>query len=359
MKLKSSEVKKILQDPIKTADAANLLYVTEDKLTIERHRRGRGFIYTINGEKITDAKEIERFKGLVIPPAWKEVRISPLINSHLQVVGKDDKNRTQYRYHPHWEKIRNQTKFFKMSAFGKILPKIREQVQKDLRKRTMTKEKCLALIVNLMEETHIRIGSEQYAKNNKTYGLSTLRNKHLNIEPDKILFNFTGKKGKKHSISLENKKLRKLVMQCKEIPGWELFQYYDEEGNHHSIDSGMVNEYIQEISGDSFSAKDFRTWAASKIFLETLSSMEGPETKKELKQNLIDACDTAAQSLGNTRSVCRSYYVHPAIIEKYENGTLSKYLEKGKKRAPSNSGLDNLEETLLDIISGYSFDIGD
>ena len=359
MKLKSSEVKKILKDPIKTADAANLVYATEDKLTIERHRRGRGFFYSVNGEKIKDAKAITRFKSLVIPPAWQNVRISPIHNSHLQVIGKDVKDRTQYRYHPHWEKIRNNTKFFKMSSFGKILPEIRAQVAKDLREKTMTKRKCLALVVNLMEETHIRIGNEQYAKNNKTYGLSTLRTKHLNIEKGKLLFNFVGKKGKKHSVYLENKKLQKLVMQCKEIPGWELFQYYDEEGNHHSIDSGMVNEYIQEISSDSFSAKDFRTWAASKIFLETLSSTEKPNNKTEIKKNLIDACDMAAKNLGNTRSVCRSYYVHPAIIQKYEEGSLYKYFEKERKFESNGTRLEEIEEILLDIISEYQFEIGD
>lgn len=357
VKLKSSEIKKIVEDPIKTADVANLVYITEDKLTIERHRRGRGFIYSKDGKKLDDKKAIDRFKSLVIPPAWQNVRISPLCNGHLQVIGKDSKNRTQYRYHPSWEKIRNGTKFFKMAAFGEILPEIRTQVASDLRKRTMDKRKCLALIVSLMEETHIRIGSDQYAKNNKTYGLSTFRNKHLNIKGDKLSFNFIGKKGKKHSVSLDNKRLQKLVLQCKEIPGWELFQYYDEDGNHHTIDSGMVNEYIQEISGDNFSAKDFRTWAASKIFLKTLSTLEKPKNEAILKQNILNACDMAAKSLGNTRSVCRNYYVHPAILEKYEDGTLYKYFEKERKQSSSHDPLDPIEEIMLDIISGYRFEI--
>ncbi len=355
MTIEPSQVSEILNDPIKSAEAANLVYVTEDKLSIVRKPHGRGFVYFQGKEKIKDPTAIERFKKLVIPPAWKDVRISPSPNSHLQVVGKDDKGRTQYRYHPQWEILRNKTKFIKMTAFGKVLPKIRERVARDLKKRIMTKTKCLALVVRLMEETHIRIGSQQYAKNNNTYGLSTLRNKHLNIKENKLLFTFVGKKGKKHSIPLEDKKLQKLVMQCKEIPGWELFQYYDEEGNHHTIDSGMVNEYIQEISDDSFSAKDFRTWAASKIFLETLFEMEKPENKTQIKQNLIDACDIAAESLGNTRSVCRSYYVHPALIAKYENGTIYNYLKENKKK--KTSGLEPIEDVLMEIISDYRIEL--
>lgn len=358
MKLKSSKVRKILNNPIKIADAANLVYVTQDALTIERHRKGRGFIYIQNGEKIADKEAIARFKDLVIPPAWQKVRISPHPNTHLQVIGKDDKNRTQYRYHPYWEEISNTTKFFKMTDFGKVLPEIREKVAADLRKRTMTREKCLALVVSLMEDTHIRIGNEKYAKSNKSFGLSTLRTKHLRIDHEGVFFNFTGKKGKKHSISIKDKKLRALVMQCKEIPGWELFQYYDEEGNHHAIDSGMVNEYIQTISDPSYSAKDFRTWAASKIFLESLVAMEIPENENEIKNNIVEACDMAAKNLGNTRSVCRNYYVHPAIIEKYENGTLFKYLDK-KRETTSDYDLEPIEQILMDVISGYHFEIGD
>ncbi len=358
MELKSTQIKEITDDPIKAAEAVHLIYVTEDKLTIQRRGRGRGFIYLKNGKKIEDEKALKRFKKLVIPPAWKEVRISPFSNSHLQAVGKDIKERIQYRYHPQWEKIRNATKFFKMEAFGKVLPKIREQVAKDLKQTTMTKDKCTALIICLMEETHMRIGNEQYAKENQTYGLSTLRNKHLDTNRDEMLFNFTGKKGKKHSIHLENKKLKKLVMQCKEIPGWELFQYYDDQGQHHTIDSGMVNDYIQRISGDSFSAKDFRTWAASKIFLETLIEIGQPENKTQMKNNLIAACDAAAEELGNTRSVCRSYYVHPAIIEKYENGSINKMLNK-KNKTTQPYGLTPVEKSMLEIISDYDLKIDD
>lgn len=357
MALKTTQIKKILKDPSIAAETANLIYLTEEELTIKRHRHGKGFFYTDKEKKINKRTDIEHFKSLVIPPAWNDVHIASIRNGHLQVVGKDEKQRKQYRYHPTWNKIRNETKFFKMAAFGNVLPEIRKQVKKDLQLPKMTKRKCLALVISLMEETHIRIGNDFYAKNNESYGLSTLRTKHLNQKKDKLIFNFIGKKGKKHSIALKNKKLQKLVIQCKEIPGWELFQYYDEDGNHHSIDSGMVNDYIHEISGDLFSAKDFRTWAASKIFLETLSAMEKPETQTEIKRNILSAYDAAAEGLGNTRTVCKKYYVHPSIPSKYENGKLEKHFKSIKENTERNSGLSNSEHVLLQIISDYKIEL--
>lgn len=357
MVIKNTQVKKILKDPSKAAEVANLIYVSEEKLSIKRHRHGRGFYYTENEKKIEDAKALQRFKNLIIPPAWNDVLIAPIPNSHLQVVGKDDKNRKQYKYHPRWNQIRNETKFFKMASFGQALPQIRKQVKLDLQIPNMTRRKCLALIVGLMEETHIRIGNGFYAKNNQTYGLSTLRNKHLMVNGNEMIFHFIGKKGKKHSISLQNKKLQKLVLKCKEIPGWELFQYYDENGEHHSIDSGMVNEYIQEISGDHFSAKDFRTWAGSKIFFETLSELEKPDSATAMKKNLLEAYEAVADRLGNTRTVCKKYYVHPALPCKYENGEMEKSFERVKKSKYTDPWLSSSELELLEIISDYKIQL--
>lgn len=359
MKLKPKQAEKIAEDPIKSAELVDLVYLKEDQLSIIRRRHGRGFVYLKNGKKLTDKKTIERIKSLVIPPAWEDVRISPLPKSHLQVMGKDAKDRKQYRYHPHWEAVRNGTKFFRMSAFGKSLPKMRIVVAEDLKQKTMTKRKCLALVIRLMEETHIRVGNEQYAQNNKTYGLSTLRDKHIDQSAGKFHFNFIGKKGKEYSVPLESKRLQKLVIQCQEIPGWELFQYFDEDGEHQSIDSGMVNAYIQEISDSSFTSKDFRTWAASKIFLSTLTTFEKPESDSEIKSQVIQACDVAAESLGNTRSVCRNYYIHPAIIEKYEDGELSDFVDGFKSSKSSETELDAIEKGLLKIIEGYQFEIPD
>ncbi|QNJ98917.1 DNA topoisomerase IB [Constantimarinum furrinae] len=355
MVIHAPQVKKILDNPVEAAKMANLIYITEKKLTIKRHRHGRGFYYTRNKEKIKSKTDLKRIKSLVIPPAWEDVRITHLKNGHLQVVGRDEKNRKQYQYHPAWSEIKNKTKYFKMTAFGAVLPKIRSQIEADLKLKTMTKRKCLALVLRLMEETHIRIGNAYYAKKNKTYGLSTMRMKHLDVLKHKIKFEFVGKKGKKHAVEVKDKKLRKLVMQCEEIPGWELFQYYDENGKHHSIDSGMVNDYIQEISGEHFSAKDFRTWAASKLFFEYLYEAGIPKTKKELKSNILSAYDAAASGLGNTRAVCRKYYVHPILPQKYEDGSIEFYLKKLNHESDIETipHFSRTETVLLQLLKQY------
>ncbi|MDC7995295.1 DNA topoisomerase IB [Altibacter sp. HG106] len=353
------KVKKLINNPNAAVKLANLVYITEEKLSIQRHKHGRGFYYTQQDKKITSKKALKRFKSLVIPPAWTEVRITPLENGHLQVVGRDEKQRKQYRYHPHWSELRNQTKFLKMGVFGKALPKIRQQIAKDLRLRTMTKRKCLALVIRLMEETHIRIGNDYYAKRNKSYGLSTLRSKHLDVYKNTIKFNFVGKKGKEHSVTLKNKRLQRLVLACEEIPGWELFKYYDEDGKHHQIDSGMVNDYIQEISDDFFTAKDFRTWAASKVFFETLCEIGPEEDEKQLKKNILEAYDAAANSLGNTRAVCRDYYVHPLLVERYENGTLTSYCEQVSNDTSKDEFLSASEKVLQELFQEYTFQLED
>tara|TARA_R110002020_G_scaffold154579_2_gene334565 strand:+ start:217 stop:1293 length:1077 start_codon:yes stop_codon:yes gene_type:complete len=353
MVIKQPDVKKVLEDPTQAAELANLVYVTEKKLTIQRHRHGRGFYYTKNGKKIKSKSDIKRFKSLVIPPAWTDVYITPLKNGHLQVVGRDEKNRKQYRYHPHWSQIRNKTKFFKMAEFGKTLPKVRKQIEKDLKRPKMDKQKCLAVVLHLMEETHIRIGNSYYAKENKSYGLSTMRTKHLDVLENKLLFEFEGKKGKKHRISIKDERLQNLVLQCEEIPGWELFQYYDENGEHHSIDSGMVNDYLHDITGDIFSAKDFRTWAASKIAFETLHNLGIEEDEKQNKKNILTAFDAAAEGLGNTRAVCRQYYVHPILIDKYEDSSIASYFKKLDTIRNTPKFLSTTETVLLDLLNEY------
>jgi DNA topoisomerase-1 len=294
---------------------------------------------------------------MVIPPAWKNVRISQLVNGHLQVVGLDDKSRKQYIYHPTWSELRNRTKFFKMISFGKLLPIMRQQIDHDLDLPEMNERKILALVIRLMEETHIRIGNEFYAKHNKTYGLSTLRTRHVKTTKSMMKFKFVGKKGKEHSITIKNKKLIKLVNQCEEIPGWELFKFYDEKGKKQTLDSAMINNYIQEISGEKFTAKDFRTWSASKIFFETLYENGYHAEEKENKKAILHAIDTAAEGLGNTRSVCRSYYVHPFIVEKYESGEIVPYFDKIKNLEKNDQvSLSNSEKVMLKMISEYQID---
>jgi len=294
----------------------------------------------------------------VIPPGWKDVKITHLAKGHLQAVGRDEKNRKQYLYHPLWSKIRNVTKFFKMAAFGKILPKIRKQVEKDLDAPGMTKAKVLALVVRLMEETHIRIGNDYYARKNKTYGLSTFRTRHVKVSNNRVKFEFIGKKGKEQSVNIRNRKLIKLINQCEEIPGWELFKFYDENGEKQSIDSGMINDYIREISEEIFSAKDFRTWSATKIFFETLCELGYTEDEKQNKKNILTAFDAAATGLGNTRVVCRNYYVHPQVVESYENGTIEPYFKKIKDDQQKDyTSLSDTEKVILKLIQDYEIDL--
>jgi len=354
MTLTSNEIDDLINDPEQAASIANLIYISEANLSVFRKKSGRGYTYNKDGEKIVAGRDLDRYKSLVIPPAWRNVRISHLPNGHLQVVGLDEKSRKQYMYHPTWSELRNKTKFFKMIAFGKALPKIRKQVDEDLDQSKMNERKILALVVRLMEETHIRVGNDYYAKNNKTYGLSTLRTRHVKTSRSTMKFEFVGKKGKEHSITLTDKKLIKLVNQCEEIPGWELFKFYDEFGAKQTVDSSMINNYIQEISGNNFTAKDFRTWAASKIYFETLFEIGYLEDEKENKNAVLTAIDAAAEGLGNTRSVCRSYYVHPFITENYENGNIVPYFEKVKNTDKKNDiSLSSSEKVMLEMISDY------
>ncbi|NJW54173.1 DNA topoisomerase IB [Salinimicrobium oceani] len=357
MVLSSEEVTSLISNPDLAAEKANLQYMSEDDLCIIRKKRGKGYQYLKEGEPLKEQEHLERIKKLVIPPAWEKVKICPHPNGHLQVVGLDAKNRKQYMYHPDWTKFRNLTKFYKLAAFGKVLPKIRAQVDQDLDLRGMPQRKVLALVVRLMEETHIRIGNDAYAKQNKSYGLSTLRSRHVQISRGKMKFNFVGKKGIEHSVSVQDKKLIKLVNKCEEIPGWEVFKYYDEEGKKRSIDSGMVNNYIQEVSGQLFSAKDFRTWSATKIFFESLREIGYTEEEKQNKSNLLKAYDTAASALGNTRSVCRSYYVHPHVVELYQTGNIVPYFQKVERKRTSKPNLSQTEEVLLELLADYEIEL--
>ena len=358
MSISTEEINSIISNPYEAVDFANLTYVSEEKLSIRRKKSGRGFSYIYKEERLQDTDVINRIKKLVIPPAWREVKITHLKNGHLQVVGRDEKNRKQYIYHPTWNKLRNESKFFKMAAFGDNLPKIRKQVDRDLDLPEMNKQKVLALILRLMEETHIRIGNHYYAKKNKTYGLSTFRTRHVKTFKNSIRFEFIGKKGKEHSVSVKNKKLIKLINQCEEIPGWELFKFYDENGTRKSVDSGMINDYIHKISGDLFSAKDFRTWSATKIFFETLFELGYTSDEKENKQRILKAFDATAKGLGNTRAVCRSYYVHPQIINFYETGEITPYFEKIKSEEKQDYiALSETEKIILNIIKEYEINI--
>lgn len=347
-------LEKLLKTPEVVIEKLDLIYVNDDHLSILRLKEDKGFTYIYNNKPYTKKKDLERIENLVIPPAWQDVKIASVSNGHLQATGKDLKNRKQYRYHPFWNKIRNQTKFYKMRVFGEKLPGIRKQVDHDLQHEGWPRKKVLALIIRLMEETHIRIGGEQYARRNKTYGLSTLRRKHLNIFNDKLIFEFKGKKGKEHKITLRNKKLIQLVCKCEELPGWELFQYYDKDGVKNSVDSSEVNEYLHNISGTIFTAKDFRTWAATIIFFDTLMDIGPEKDEKKQHKNILVGFDAAAKELGNTRNVCRKYYVHPLVVNYYETGELTKSFEAVQKDNCTHKYFTATERAVLNLIKNYS-----
>lgn len=356
MVLTSEEISSILTHPDKAAETAQLIYISEEDLSIERRRNKDEFVFYKKGKILKDEKVLLRIKKLVIPPGWEDVRICRQENGHLQVVGKDVKNRKQYIYHPNWTRLRNQTKFYKIAAFGKLLPKIRAQVDEDLDLHGMPQRKVLALVIRLMEETHIRIGNDCYAKRNKSYGLSTLRSRHLKVSRGRMKFHFIGKKGKEHSVTVRNKKLVRLINKCEEIPGWQVFKYYNADGEKRSVDSGMINEYIQEISGDMYSAKDFRTWGATKIFFETLREIGYTEDEKQNKKNIINALDVTADALGNTRSVCKSSYVHPQVIELYQDGGIKAYFKKVDRKRSNKDFISHTEEVLLEMFRDFEID---
>lgn len=351
-KLSSKKLKSIVRNEEKTALAAKLKYVSDSEAGISRKKKGKGFEYFIKGAPVKNDETMLRIKQLAIPPAWQKVWICPLDNGHLQATGYDAKGRKQYRYHANWNQLRNHTKFYKTLDFGNSLPLIRKQLKKDLSEKGLTLRKILATIVTLMEHTQIRIGSAAYEKENGSFGLTTFKDRHVTLKGNAVKFSFKGKKGIHHTVNLRNKKLSRIIRQCREVPGKELFQFYDEEGSRQSIDSGMVNEYIREISGKDFTAKDFRTWSGTVYAFHILEEMGCCETVTEAKRKINEAIDAVSDQLGNTRAVCRKYYVHPKILEMYEDKRLRKYF-LNKRKEKYNFGDDILtldEQAVMHIL---------
>lgn len=343
----------IVTDPAESAKAAGLRYVSDAKPGLKRLKRGKNFRYTTaTGSAVTDDETLGRIKSLVIPPAWTDVWISPWQNGHLQATGRDVKGRKQSRYHPRWREVRDETKYERMSHFADALPTIRERVRHDLGLPGLPRKKVLATIVSLMEATLIRVGNEEYARENKSYGLTTMRNKHVEVEGSKITFTFQGKSRVHHTIDLEDRRLAKIIKRCEEIPGYELFQYLDHEGEPHSIDSSDVNEYLREISGEHFTAKDFRTWAGSVLACMTLKELGPYETVTQAKKNVVEAIKSVAERLGNTPSVCRKCYVHPAVLEAYLGGTsVAEAKEQIEEEIEEHAtALKQEERALLDLL---------
>lgn len=354
-KISHQKYLKIHEQPALAAEAANLVYLSDTIDGIKRIKKGKNFSYVFKKTTIKDSAVISRINKLAIPPAWENVWISHIENGHLQATGFDARQRKQYRYHALWNYLRSETKFHHLLEFGKVIPQLRLQLEKDMSIKDISESKVLATVISLMERTYIRIGNETYEKENGSFGLSTLKDRHVQIKGDTINFSFKGKKSVQHDIELKNKKLARAVKDCRDIPGKELFQYYDENGERKKIDSGMINHYIKDATGGNFSAKDFRTWAGSLNILHSFAAMEEAIDEKERKNNVLKALEEVSTKLGNTKTVCKKYYVHPAIIDMYEQDTLKNYLKQLNKieEDDGKTGLTATEKILMKLLEGY------
>jgi DNA topoisomerase I len=322
----------VVSDPVESAQAAGLRYVSDMQPGIRRKKSGKGFAYVgTDGKTIRETKELARIRSLAIPPAYTDVWICPSPNGHIQATGRDARGRKQYRYHPKWREVRDETKFGRMLAFSEALPRIRERLEHDLKLPGLPREKVLATVVSLLECTCIRVGNEEYTKANRSYGLTTLQDRHVEISGSKLRFEFRGKSGKTHTVSLSDRRLARIVQRCQALPGEDLFQYLDDDGVRQTIGSGDVNDYIREISGQEFTAKDFRTWAGTLLAVAALSAVGAWSTQRQAKSNVLRAIDEVAEQLNNTRAVCRKYYVHPAVFESYLAGSMAEALQNGTK----------------------------
>jgi DNA topoisomerase-1 len=319
------------ESAIESARKVGLRYVSDASPGLQRERVGARFRYRdAEGRVIRDRETLARIKALVIPPAWNDMWICALANGHIQVTARDAKGRKQYRYHPLWRTVRDENKYEHLISFGNALPTIRLRVEKDLALPGLPREKVLATIVRLLETTMMRVGNEEYARTNGSFGLTTLRDKHVRIDGTRIEFQFRGKSGVKHNIKLADRKLAGIVRRCRDLPGFELFQYLDDEGARHVVDSADVNEYLRHITGQDYTAKDFRTWAGTLLAALALKEFEKFDSHTQAKKNLVRAIESVASRLGNTPTICRKCYIHPAIMESYLEGSM---LNAAQRRA--------------------------
>ncbi len=338
-----------LDDAHIAAKAAHLRYVSDDRPGFTRKPNGKGgwIFLDAGGKRITDKESLARIKSLGIPPAYRDVWICPLANGHLQATGRDARGRKQYRYHPRWREIRDAAKYDRMLSFGAMLPAIRRRVDADLSKRGMPREKVMATIVYLLEKTCIRVGNDEYAHSNQSYGLTTLLNEHVHISGSTLRFRFRGKSGKDHDIALHDKAAARILRKCQELPGHELFEYTDDEGAAHRVHSEDINDYLREIAeGEEFSAKDFRTWAGTLFCAGFLAESEAATSQTQGKRLIADAIKRVAQRLGNTPAICRKCYVHPAVIEAFQEGAAILDRTMPARAASDAFGL-NLDESAV------------
>lgn len=333
-------------------DSSGLVYVNPSQPGIYRKGKPGKFYYVDKkGDRIKNEADLERIRRLVLPPAWTEVWISPKKNGYLQAVGIDAAGRKQYRYHPDWTSRRSDHKYFRLLEFGQALPHARRQIAKDMRRKTMDEKKVLAICLAVMQKTLIRIGNENYQKLYGSYGLSTLKDKHFKQKGDQFTLSFVGKKGVKHDVILSDRNLARLVKKCKDIPGQELFQFYTKNNEHRGVDSGMINNYIREITDSDFTAKDFRTWGGTLEALRQLASCSVNYPDLSKKKIVVEVLDCVASKLGNTRAVCKSSYVYPLLFEMYEQDELQKYLKKINTLKPhTTTAMENDEKVLLEFL---------
>jgi DNA topoisomerase-1 len=312
----------ITEELVAAAEEAGLQYVSDERPGYRRKAKGKHFSYfDSQGKPIRDEQRLFRVKRLAIPPAWTDVWICPSPNGHIQATGRDARGRKQYRYHERWREVRDENKFDRLAQFAKALPNIRRRVTQDMKLQGLPRQKVLATIVRLLERTFIRIGNEEYARENKSFGLTTMKNRHVRVKGTQVRFRFRGKSGRPHEVDIADRRVAKVIAKCQDLPGQDLFQYLDEEGDVQSVTSQDVNDYLRQIAGADFTAKDFRTWGGTVLAAIALSTQEAFQTKKEAKSNIKTAICAVAEFLGNTAAVCRKCYVHPLIVEAYLDQT--------------------------------------
>jgi DNA topoisomerase-1 len=341
----------LARHPQRAADAAGLHYVTDTRPGLGRQKVGRSFRYVgRRGRVLRDPRTLERIRSLVIPPAWTDVWICPDALGHIQVTGRDARRRKQYRYHPRWRTVRDDAKYGRMLAFGQALPIIRARIEDDLAHRGLSRRKVLAAVIKLLEATLIRVGNEEYARDNGSFGLTTLRGRHASITGSTVKFRFRGKSGKVHEIGVQDRRLSRIVKSCQELPGQELFQYVDGHGRRRALTSSDVNDYLREVTGQGFTAKDFRTWAGTVLAAWALQELPPVRTKADAKKNVLRAVERVAGRLGNTVAICRKCYVHPVVFDAYLDGTLVATL-KQRLDHEVRAGEDHLQREEMAVLA--------
>jgi len=320
-------------NPELAAKQAQLRYGDDSAPGITRHKARNGFDYRLpDSAVVRDIDTLKRIRSLAIPPAWTNVWICLHSNGHLQATGRDARGRKQYRYHPRWREVRDEAKYNKLLIFTQVLPQLRARVEEDLKRPGLQRERVLAAIVRLMELTFFRVGNSEYAKANESFGLTTLRDRHVAIEGSRIHISFRGKSGKHHETDINDRRLARIVKSCRDLPGYELFQYMDVEGQRHTVGSAEVNEYLREITGEEITAKDFRTWAGTQLVAEALREFEAFDSEAERKRAVVRAVEKVAKHLGNTPTICRRCYIHPAVLEGYFEGTMLQTLADNTRK---------------------------